>query len=45
MTEYYEEIEHPMDLSTILEKINEGMYFESNDFLDDIDLMTRNCRQ
>ena len=42
---YYDEIKHPMDLSTIQRKLNDGAYTTMGDFAADMRLMLANCRQ
>lgn len=42
---YYEEIKHPMDLSTIGAKLKQGQYKTMGDFASDMRLMFANCRQ
>lgn len=42
---YYDEIKHPMDLSTIDKKLKEGAYLTMADFAADMRLMFANCRQ
>ncbi|WFD03799.1 hypothetical protein MOBT1_002493 [Malassezia obtusa] len=42
---YYDEIKHPMDLSTIQRKLNDGAYRVMGDFAADMRLMLANCRQ
>ncbi|CAO3667670.1 unnamed protein product [Rhizopus microsporus] len=41
--DYVEIIKHPMDLSTIEKKLNDGEYDEPEDFEKDIKLMFNNC--
>lgn len=43
--DYYKAITSPMDLSTIEEKLDNGVYSTSKDFIDDFKLMFSNCRQ
>ncbi|KAI9138386.1 hypothetical protein BKA69DRAFT_1040962 [Paraphysoderma sedebokerense] len=40
---YYDIIQHPMDLSTIRRKLEEGYYSSPEDFESDVRLMFRNC--
>lgn len=42
---YYDEIKHPMDLSTIDTKLKSGAYKTMGDFAADMRLMFANCRQ
>lgn len=42
---YYDEIKHPMDLSTIDAKLKQGQYKTMGDFASDMRLMFANCRQ
>ncbi|WFD37120.1 uncharacterized protein MJAP1_000062 [Malassezia japonica] len=42
---YYDEIKHPMDLSTISKKLSKGAYATMHDFASDMRLMFANCRQ
>lgn len=42
---YYDEIKHPMDLSTIDKKLKAGEYKTMGDFAADMRLMLANCRQ
>ena len=42
---YYDEIRHPMDLSTIDAKLKDGAYSTMGDFASDVRLMLANCRQ
>ena len=42
---YYEEIKHPMDLSTIGAKLKQGQYKTMGEFASDMRLMFANCRQ
>ncbi|KAG1137208.1 hypothetical protein G6F37_010855 [Rhizopus arrhizus] len=41
--DYVDIIKHPMDLSTIEKKLNDGEYVEPKDFEEDIKLMFNNC--
>ncbi|WFD44718.1 hypothetical protein MPSI1_003388 [Malassezia psittaci] len=42
---YYDEIKHPMDLSTIQRKLQNSEYITMHDFASDVRLMLANCRQ
>lgn len=41
--DYYDKIKHPMDLSTIKDKLDKDMYASPDQFRDDISLMLNNC--
>lgn len=41
--EYFDVIQHPMDLSTIQDKLNRNIYENSDEFVADIRLMFNNC--
>ncbi|CAE7725458.1 ATAD2, partial [Symbiodinium sp. KB8] len=43
--DYYEIIEHPMDLSTMRSKVDEGAYLCYADFAGDLDLILSNAKQ
>jgi bromodomain-containing factor 1 len=40
---YSEKVKHPMDLSTIEDKLKKEAYLSANDFWTDIELMVNNC--
>eukprot|EP00118_Oscarella_pearsei_P018622 m.191381 g.191381 ORF g.191381 m.191381 type:complete len:2209 (+) comp39449_c0_seq4:329-6955(+) len=41
--DYFEVIEEPMTLSTIMDKVDKGKYMTPNQWLEDINLIARNC--
>lgn len=41
--DYHQIIKKPMDLGTAKKKLEQGQYMEANEFLDDIELIFRNC--
>jgi len=41
--DYFNVIKHPMDFSTILKKIKKGEYPTMSEFVDDVDLVFKNC--
>ncbi|KAG0338514.1 ATPase AAA domain-containing protein 2B [Podila humilis] len=41
--DYYDIVKNPMDLTTINDKINNHLYLEVNEFLEDIDLIVENA--
>ena len=41
--DYYDVIHNPMDLSTVMKKIDERCYQTAKEWLQDIDLITRNA--
>lgn len=41
--DYYELIKDPMDLHTMLEKVDHGMYITQEDFMKDVDLIIKNA--
>ena len=42
--DYYRVIEHPIDLATIEQKLENNLYLKFTDFVDDLKLMFNNCR-
>lgn len=40
---YFQVIKHPMDISTVLKKLNDGMYATAKDWYDDITLIWNNA--
>ncbi|KAI8811861.1 Bromodomain-containing protein [Cladochytrium replicatum] len=42
---YFDIIKHPMDLSTVRKKLEQGEYGSMDEFQEDIRLMFRNCRE
>lgn len=43
MDDYLKVIKEPMDLSTVMTRINAHHYYSCEHFLKDIDLITNNC--
>ena len=43
MPDYTDVVKNPMDLSTMMNKINMHKYTKAREFLDDIDLITSNA--
>ena len=43
MPDYYDVITNPMDLSTMMHKIDLHQYETAKDFMDDIELIVSNC--
>lgn len=43
VSDYLEVIQQPMDLSTVMTKIDKHQYFTAKDFLTDIDLISSNA--
>jgi len=41
--DYFNVIKHPMDFSTILKKLKKGEYPTMSEFVDDVDLVFKNC--
>jgi len=41
--DYFNVIKHPMDFSTILKKLKKGEYPSMNEYVDDVDLVFKNC--
>lgn len=42
--DYFDVIKNPMDLGTIKRKLMNNAYKSGEDFIDDLDLVFRNCR-
>jgi hypothetical protein len=40
---YFDRIKHPMDISTIQKKLDDNIYLNAQQFMDDITLMFSNC--
>ncbi|CAD6449318.1 7c505771-e97e-4f02-a350-22fccfb4d9cb [Sclerotinia trifoliorum] len=43
--DYYATITHPMDLQTMGQKLDKGLYDTPKSFVDDVKLIIKNCRQ
>ncbi len=43
MPDYLEIVERPMDLETMMVKVNQGIYHSAHQFLEDIDLIVNNA--
>jgi SAM-dependent methyltransferase len=41
--DYFDVIQHPMDLGTVSKKLENGQYTEASQFIADVDLVWRNC--
>jgi hypothetical protein len=41
--DYLEIVERPMDLETMMVKVNQGIYHSAHQFLEDIDLIVNNA--
>ncbi|KAF7950128.1 hypothetical protein EAE96_007425 [Botrytis aclada] len=45
VADYYTVIKHPMDLQTMQQKLDQGLYDTPKAFADDVKLIIKNCRQ
>ncbi|KAF7889393.1 uncharacterized protein EAF01_010886 [Botrytis porri] len=43
--DYYTVVKHPMDLQTMQQKLDEGLYDTPKAFVEDVKLIIKNCRQ